>query len=99
MLQNMRRFIVAVILIVGIVLLTTGFTDIDWMVNQYHNYDYSQVEVWYFTNKIKVDWWMAYANSVIRLIAGSMMVGFVLGLGGLPRGEGEEKITKEDYER
>lgn len=65
-------------LLLAVAMIATGFCDIDSQMNSYKwdNYWRSQ-NVWQFAPWLQVNWWWAYVFSVLRLVVGAFIVGWI----------------------
>jgi hypothetical protein len=51
--------------------LVTGFMDLDWMIVSYRYSEWHRsVEFWEFCPFVKVNWWIAYVFSLVRIVFG-----------------------------
>jgi len=74
---NGLHFVVLVLL--SIFLITSGFVDLDWQLVSYRYSEWHRsVEYWEYNPFFKINWYVAYAFNVVRLIVGCVVLGFVL---------------------
>jgi hypothetical protein len=75
---RLLRVSLVALLLLGIALFATGYTDTDWMhVCDHFQFGQGGKELWEFCPFWKVNWWIAYQISVIRICAGCFLIGFV----------------------
>jgi len=68
-----------VLFLAAIYLFTTGCIDLDWMVvAPRFNRWYYTVDYWEFCPFLKMNWWLAYAVTLLRVIIGSLMLGWLI---------------------
>lgn len=75
--KNRYIILTVAILLFAVFLLTTGFCDIDWMINSYHNNDWSGCDIWWFSTTYTMEWWTAYMITINKVIVGAFLLGSV----------------------
>jgi hypothetical protein len=74
-----HKFLLTLVLLGAIVAVATGWTDSDWqMVTYRYNAWHREQETWEFNPFLKVNWWIAWQLDIIRLVGGSIVIGFLL---------------------
>lgn len=59
-----------------ILMVSSAITDIDWMVVSYRYSEWHRSqELWEFCPFLKLNWWLAYAFTVLRIVFGSFILG------------------------
>jgi hypothetical protein len=79
-----------ILILTMVTLLSTGIMDIDWQVNSYHNNQINPNENWYFSPTWKMFWWDAYVFTLMRIIAGSILLGYVIAQVGRSNNKSED---------
>lgn len=65
------------IFLIGLWCLSSGLTDIDWMINTYYWPLTDNGHIggqWAFSTHFKLEWWLAYQITVLRIIAGTAIL-------------------------
>lgn len=64
----------------AVFLIATGFCDLDWQVTVY-KYDICNLgEEWIYCPFFKLNWWVAYLLNIGRVVAGSLIFGYLVAL-------------------
>jgi len=68
------------ILLTSVVLLSSGLLDLDWMIvaPRFNTWYYS-VNYWEFTPFFQMNWWNAYFFTLLRIVIGALLLGFLIG--------------------
>ena len=76
----MRVFCIFAVLLCSVALLVTGHVDLDWMVVA-PRFDgwYFSVDYWEFAPYMKMNWHLAYVFTVVRVAAGWLALGGLIG--------------------
>jgi hypothetical protein len=69
-----------VILLLAISLASSGLVDLDWMIvaPRFNSWYYS-VNYWEFNPYIQMNWWLAYFITLMRIVIGTLIIGFLAG--------------------
>ena len=68
-----------ILYLVAITLFSLGVLDLDWMiVAPRFNPWYYTVEYWEFCPYIKMNWWLAYAYTLARIVLGAGLIGYLI---------------------
>lgn len=66
-------------LVVCVFLIATGWTDIDWMIVSYKYRMWNGSDgIWEFSPVLRMEWWSAYMFTLLRLVVGSWLLGYVM---------------------
>ena len=66
------------VLVLSVAFLVSGCVDVDWMVVSYRYSEWHRsVDYWEFNPYLRLNWWLAYVVSLIRVVAGSIGVGYL----------------------
>jgi hypothetical protein len=80
--QGKQRLIIFLFSIFAVWLLSSGATDLDWIVNL-EKWQMGQgaasVLTWTFSPYFSLNWWLAYMISLIRVVAGCGIFGLTMG--------------------
>jgi len=68
-----------ILLLIGIGLLVTGCTDIDWMLVENHFQMWNATkDTWEFCPFLVMNWWLAYIFTLLRIVIGSLLIGYYI---------------------
>ena len=74
----MNRSLFTVFLISSVLLIALGFNTIDQMIIRYRYYDdWRNMETWEMSHFLAPNWWNIYAASIVMLIAGGFILGWI----------------------
>lgn len=74
---HLKTLLVA-LLVLGAWCLSTGMTDLDWMVVSYRYSEWHRTqEQWEFCPFLKMNWWLAYMVSLGRIVLGTACITIV----------------------
>lgn len=66
------------LLLFAVVLVATGWTDLDWMLVENHFQMWNATkDTWEFCPYLTMNWWLAYQFSILRLFVGWLLLGFL----------------------
>ena len=74
----MRKRLRITILFLGVWLLATGWTDLDWMIvaNHFQMWNATKPD-WEFCPYLTMNWWLAFEFTLARIIIGSILLGII----------------------
>ena len=70
---------IPILLLAAVLLIATGWTDLDWMVVSYRYSDWHRAQAdWEFCPFLKVNWWLAFEFSLFRFALGWLLLGMII---------------------
>ena len=74
-----RKYLLTLIFFVSLVAVVTGWTDSDWqMVTYRYSEWHREQDTWEFNPFLKVNWWIAWQLDLLRLVGGSIVIGYII---------------------
>ena len=65
--------------LVAVLLFMSGCIDLDWMiVAPRFNPWYYTVDYWEFCPYFRLNWWLAYVYTILRIIVGALFLGYLI---------------------
>ena len=70
---------IPILLLTAVLLIATGWTDLDWMVVSYRYSDWHRLNPdWEFCPFLKLNWWLAFEFSLFRFALGWLLLGMII---------------------
>lgn len=72
----MKSVVYACLLLLSVWLIASAWTDLDWIIvaNHFDMWN-AEKDAWEFCPYLTMNWWLAYQYTVLRLIAGAVLLG------------------------